>query len=1283
MKNRAGLAVLGYLIFIVNLSLPSGASELHLERLGHDDGLSQAVVTSILKDSAGYLWFGTQEGLNRYDGRRFLVFRNRPGDDTSISINFIQTLFEDSQGQIWIGGRYGFLDRFNARNHTFSHFLTASSQGYREIRAIGEDHRGNIWVGTRGDGLICLSPATGETRNWEADQPEGPQADVIHSLTADREGFIWMGTDRAGLVRYDPEAEEFQTVGLGLSPDQEYLGKDALALLEDPDRREILWVGCYGGGLFRLDRRDLSATRYPLGADGLQNGMVVSLAKMDRTLWVGTLGGLAALDTTTGRFTHYRHRETNPNSLPDDMVLALLAGREGLWVGTYGGIGYHNPLVRRFEKLQDSEEGPRALQGAYSVLETQDESLWLGTMSDGAFRYLPKQKRLEARPLHAEPRFNKNMLVHDLHQDRDGAIWIGTSHGLERRDTNGAIQSVFHKEDGLPDNGVQALADHPMTDSLLAGTYQGLGVLNRKTLQVTGIAKDVYISGMVVDADGGIWAAGLGDGLHYLPSPQGPFKPASFNRPELNQTRTALLNIVQADDHLWLGTDRGLLLYEKNVGVKRIYGNQEGLRSTTVYALALDDADRLWIATNDGLHRLDAKDAPINRFTDRDGLAGNEFHLGGFSRGKNGRFYFAGDSGITSFFPKDFTAEAYDPTVVINGFVLHNEAVLPKDRQPDSPLETVIEQTDSLELKYHMNSFRFHYAALHVADPMSARFAYRLDPFQDSWNTNDPGVSTAAYTNLDPGRYRFRVRAAGKEGAWGEREASLEVVIRPPPWQMPYAYMFYTLIVSMSILGIFMRARRKRAAQLALSKELQRQVAEQTTDLTERNRELENLNAIVETINREMTLDKLLPAILEQGLQLFPQAEHGRMMIWDDRIGAYRMIAHSGFQIESPESVTYDPSESNIFNHERLKVISDGIVIYHPDPDKPYLMKNHGLERPICLLSMSMLTEGPHRGWVTFDNFNDPNAFSEDDGTKLARFRRHVINAFIKMDLLEKLRGKNDEILHRQNQLVMQEKMASLGVLTAGVAHEIRNPLNFIANFTELSLELAADMRRLFAGEEPREHDLDMEELLESMEDNTRKVYEHAMRAAQVVRAMMDLAPTSDRVRAHTKINDTVIEITDLTCRGLMSLETFERIAVEKEVDDSITALPIEPHGLRRALVNLVSNALEAVSARMAQAGSDYRPVVRVSTHRFHNSIKIEVWDNGGGVPEKIRKDIFHPFFTTKPPGSGHIGLGLSAAFDAVARYDGSLELECQDGNCSSFTISLPVKTAGAKLQRV
>jgi signal transduction histidine kinase/ligand-binding sensor domain-containing protein/CheY-like chemotaxis protein len=797
-------------------------------RLSLEDGLSQARVGVIVQDSEGFIWLGTQEGLNRYDGYTFEVFLHDPGKPGSLSHDSIQCLLVDRQQQLWVGTEGGGLNRFDASTRTFVRFPNnpsdPSSLSSNRVRVLFEDSRGRLWAGTDGGGLNLLDRSRGVFKRYQHD-PANPRSlggDRIRGIAEDGRGVLWIATDGGGLSRLEPESGEFET--FRHRPGNAESLSDNRIRTVFVDSKDRLWVGTYDNGLDRL-RTGSSAFEHIRSEPGNESSLASNRVQAifedtQGRLWFGTDSGLHQL-LPGGQFHRYQHDPTNPRSLSENRVLSLYQDRGGvLWVGTYSGANRWNPNVGTFPLYRHTPGSREGLvhDVVTSFAEGRDGSIWIGTY--GGLNWMDRKTNSMRRyrhDLHAPGSLSDDRVM-SLFVDRQETLWVGTMGGGLNRRTRGSDAFVQFRHDphdptSLSDDAITVVYE----DShhvLWVGTYRG--GLNRfspntKTFDrflpdpdVPGSLSSERVLDILEDSHGTLWVGTDGGGLNRFNPESGSFT-AFRADPSVGSSLSsdhAWQLWEDSERSLWIGTRGGLNRWaaaarQAGRGEFQRFDRAQGLPSSVVYGVVGGSPGEIWFSSNRGLARLDTRTESVVGFHTSDGLQNEDFTFGARHRTRDGWLLFGGVDGFNFFDPRDIRENKSVPPVVLTGFEILNR-----------PADPSALRNGTLELSYREAVVGFEFAALDFTDPEQNRYMSKLEGFDEDW-VELGRRRRVRYTNLGAGRYTLRVKASNNDGAWNEQGLSLPFSVRPAPWRTWWAYMLYLLGVG-ALLRVVIQAQTRR-----------------------------------------------------------------------------------------------------------------------------------------------------------------------------------------------------------------------------------------------------------------------------------------------------------------------------------------------------------------------------------------------------------------------------------------------------------------------------------------
>ena len=803
------------------------------------------------------MWFGTLNGLNRYDGYDFKVFRYEADDPSSLSDNQIRSLYVDRDGVLWVGTWTGGLNRYDRITERFHRYMhdpdDPHSLSHNQVLTIYEDPTGTFWIGTD-SGLNELDRDTGRFTRYlhEPDNPNSLSHSSVGTIVADETGALWIPTHGGGLNKLLPrERGESRRAFAHYRHDP----SDPYSLSHDEaygallDRNGYLWVTTWGGGINRLDRQTGRFKHFrhdPMDSHSLGSDQVGFVLEDRRgSLWFTTAGaGLDKFDADTEGFTHYRHDPTDRESLSHDHIVRIFEDRAGaLWVGTLGGgISVFDREKRQFVHYRNDpgnpdSEGKDEIRG---IQYDEDGLLWLGAFGDGLVR-IDRETDTFTHYRHdpANPNSLLNNGIWTLYGDRDGALWVGTIGGLGRFDRTSETFTNFRHDpaDSSSLSATVVLSIYRDRSGVLwVGTFHGLNRFDDEKQAFTHYLHDPSVPDslshnavmrILEDQAGELWIATWGGGLNRLDRDTGRF--VSYrNDPEDPQSLThdAVFSLHEDETGvLWVGTSHGLNRMvtrganESPVFVR--YTKDDGLPDSTILGILEDEKRNLWLSTNNGLSRFDPRTETFRNFDVTDGLQGNIFsQVDAYDRSSSGEMAFGGLNGFNRFYPDDIETNESVPPVVLTDFQLARRSVPIGD---DSVPQKSITETQALTLTYEDRVLTFAFAALDFRAPTKNRYRYRLDGLEDDWAEVGSNARSVTYTNLAPGDYTFRVKGSNNHGVWNEEGASIHVTVTPPWWQT----MWFRLLSMAAVVAALLTAHKARIGYIerrnvALESEIKR-----------------------------------------------------------------------------------------------------------------------------------------------------------------------------------------------------------------------------------------------------------------------------------------------------------------------------------------------------------------------------------------------------------------------------------------------------------------------------
>lgn len=820
----------------------SFAQEILFKQFTTENGLSNSYVNCVLQDRTGFIWFGTDDGLNRFDGYEVKVYRNNPDDRFSLSGNTIWAIASDHSGNILIGTQSGELNKFDPQTEKFEHwYLDSASTEEINITAVFEDSKSNIWIGTYKNGLYRFDPSHNKFENWKnsLENPNVLSSNFITSIIEDNDSNIWVST-YSGLDKFKIDGTEKLLTQI-ISDSQNpiwYLSKSSFF------KNKFLLCAFNGLFLFDLKDRELTELHLPENKELEFSKSVSSVVEEyfmnQKILWVGTYGGLARLNLTTGKSTRFIKTISDKSEVLSNQIHDLIVDRSGVvWIATESGLNYHSKKRSKFNFISSAVQFSKLLpelsgKNVTAITGTKDGTVWFGTdegllgfKNKGSNYILLKNSGLQS------------LNIWSLSNGSSNQLWIGTyGQGL--------------KELNLKDNSIKSWkVDNPKFTSNAFNYIKsvledddgmvwigfwggGLSRLNPKTSQLdhwyneinnpSGLSyNDVWV--LHKDKKGRIWIGTNGGGLNLY---QGKELNDFYNWNASDKDNPALsanniFSICEAltqndpdKTTLWIGTTNGLNKFvikndngssngaELNIVINH-YTIKDGLPDNAIESILEDENGNLWIGTSSGISFFNAEEERFINFTKADGSIGNSFNPNAAFKTKDGFMFFGCISGLNYFEPDRIIQSTYSPIVVITDFKVLNQ---PDDTTENSDFKAGFFNSKKIFLSHYQNDFSFQFASLDYNAPELNEYAYMLEGFNRDWIYNGKR-RFVTYTNLDPGKYVFRVKATNGDGIWSNQTAEIFIEIHPPFWKTWWAYTIY-VIAFLSALAFIRAAEIKR-----------------------------------------------------------------------------------------------------------------------------------------------------------------------------------------------------------------------------------------------------------------------------------------------------------------------------------------------------------------------------------------------------------------------------------------------------------------------------------------
>jgi PAS domain S-box-containing protein len=1156
--------------------------------LRHDSdnpgSLSNSVVNTVCEDKNKTLWFGTQSGLNKFDRETERFKRYIP--DKRLLYNPIWSVYEDSTGTFWIGTRRGGLYRFDRETEIFFNYRhkgdEAGSLSSNHVETIYEDSRRNLWIGTS-EGLNRFDRETGKFFCYRHDPADTRSLshNMVRSICEDSSGFLWIATDR-GLNRLviprNSEAPKFERFFYD-TEDPGSLSHNAVKFVRT-DSRGILWIGTYGGGVNTLippkteEHNKLTFRHYrhsPSDTQSLIDDGVLSFLE-DRSggLWFGTSNGLCKTDIRVQKFPHYKHDPADPDSIGSNMINRIYEDIGGnIWFSLSGaGLDKFDPTTGKFRHYLPDKNNPDSMGfiHATSICEDRSGNLWIGTWGRGLDKFDPKTEIFSHyRHDPGNPNSISSDLITGITEDSENRLWIGTWEG------------GINRFDRASKTFTRYLHDPSVPNSL----------------------GDNRVADIFKDTDGILWISYIG-GLDRFDHETERFVHFRHNPDDPESIGHASVKLVFEDSrrNLWIGTEGGLDRFDRETGVFWHYSEKHGLPNNNIQGIEEDDHGNLWIATSRGISRAMPASGGNGEYVFRnydkqDGLQGLSFRLKASCKSRTGELYFGGNNGFNRFHPENIKNNLYIPPIVMTDFQLSNKSV---PAGGNSVLEKHINFTKQIILSHDQSKFGFEFAALNYTAPSKNRYAYMLEGFDKDWIHTDSRRRFARYTNIEPGSYVFRVKGSNNDGVWNENGTSVKIIVLPPWWET----FWFRVSAALLLLGSLFGAYRWRVYSIqSRNRELEDQVEKRTGELRESRRAMH-------------TLISNLPGIAYR--------------CRNDRNWTMEFISDGCFSLTG-----YPPSD--FIGNARLSFTD---IIHTDDREFVWQAVQRALQNHNPFEVSYRITDKTGRlKWVWEQG---QGVFDEADSLL-------AIEGFI-TDITTR---KEAETALQQAKDAAEAASQTKSAFLASMSHELRTPLNGILGYAQILRQNAAPQQQKGLN------------IIEQSGNHLLGLINDILDLAKVEAGKTELYPADFHFTSFLE-----------GIWGIIRVRAEKKgLGLKFEADK--TRLPAtvraDERRLRQILLNLLGNAV-----KFTEKGG-----VALQAEKMENGrIRFTVRDTGIGIPPEELEHIFDPFHQTgnKKYRCQGTGLGLSVSRNLVSLMGGKLDAESQPGSGSVFRFDLKLPEA-------
>lgn len=1288
------------------------------EHITMENGLSQSTILAIAQDQYGFLWLGTQEGLNRYDGYGFTVYKHNPYDKNSLSDNWITALLIDQEGKLWIGTNAGGLNLFDPDKDSFICFrhdpANPNSISDDRILTLSKGNQGSIWIGTMGGGLNHFDKRKNQFENYQFGQKsfESSGKFDVTAILEDKDGCIWWGTTGTGLYQIN--------WGKGVFKNYRHVATDFTSISHDQiscifqDSKGRIWIGTNGGGLNLFNPRAGNFKRYQAhfsDQNSLNDNHIYSICE-DRfgNLWIGTDGGLTYFYPTTGRMFRIKSDPNIPNSLSNNMVRSVFEDRGGiLWVGTYSGAlnkyDRKKAIFKNYTQIPDQRYS-LSDKNVWAIFEDNRGFIWVGT--NNGLNRLNRATGEIVQYFHkrTDHKSLSHNLIRAIFQDSYGDLWIGTEGGgMNRYNYQKDNFERFTYESNNPysisDDGLRYIYEDSKKNLWIA-TLNGLNRFDRKRK----IFKRYYhhpndtkslcgnhVRYIYEDKRGAIWVATF-SGLSLYIKKEDKF--ISFQNSPSNPN--SLLNnrvLCMYEDHagrFWIGTyGGGLELLDRDEFIFTHYSKEAGISHDAIYGILEDQEGNLWMSTNQGLLKFNPDTKEVRIFEMSDGIQGNEFNGNAFFKNRQGEMFFGGINGFTLFSPQDVKQNTHIPEIVLTSIKKYNQEI---------PLDQAVYKTDKIKLTYRDNFLSFEFAALDFSTPSKNKYAYKLEGFDQDWIYCDTR-RFANYTNLNGGQYTFRVKGTNNDGVWNEKGLSINIYIEPPFWQTWwFKFIMVMCLLTLVYIVIYFRMR-----SINLQKRrLELEVSQRTRELNQSNYEL---------LRAKRDTDDILNNV-EEGL----------------------FLLSSDFVIGSQYSMALEKllRESNLANLNFLNILENKVskeiinntqdflrLMFTADVDEETLRELNPLQE----VEVNFTDESG--AWICskFLNFNFKRIC---EGPKILNLIITVVDVTEQVILSKKLKISEERTQNQMEWLVniLHIEPALLNEFLAGVESELSYVDSLLkhaegnGNLKHILEELYRSMHLIkgnatlldlkFFADQAHQFEEEISRMKKNTDVQVNDFIPLVIKLGELKQNLYEVKKLIERmVSFHEHFQLKKNDESDILIRSIKNLVHNLARDLGKEVEFNYTnfqstPLPYQYRLLvKEILIQLVRNALyHGIESPQERIEHKKRPLatITLSTELKKDMYSFTFRDDGRGIQvEKLRQIalqsgkfdpkslykwsdhqiaqlIFEPDFSTAEKANVFAGrgIGLDLIKRRILKHKGSIQVAFEKGNYCEFKITIPIK---------
>lgn len=1194
---------------------------------------------AVVSDRQGLVYVGNFAGVLQFDGQEWRLIPT--GKITKVS-----ALAVDPTGSVFVGAlnEIGFLAPDKKGELRFNDLLGEQSTGFP---AFGEVK--NILITSEEVSFICrnhiLSLRQNKISCWNA------PSEITGSWLVN--GEVWLQMETSGLVSFSGEQIKQQ--------EEDLFFANAIAVKAIlPYTGNGLLIATGTQGLFLLENGKAIRFDAPVNSFLQENTVTCGISLSDGSYAIGTSRGGVVIIDKQGEIVQRADRKA---LLQDDFVQALYASDHNtVWAALNNGISLieaPSPF-----SLFDEESG---LEGEVMQTMRINGILYVATYQ-GLYYFVPGEYRFKP----VEGITSACWSILPLGED----LLAATSQGvyLTREGKGSLIKAGFALS--LTGSADPSVAYAGETRGFYSLRRQGMRWISREIAET-----DEEIRELKTGSGGMIWGTTLsGRIFSYVP---GNPAPVYYSTGEGLPVKLGN-KVFPMDGKMIVSTRDGLYAFDgeqhKFFPLRLQHDSLKNDREW--YSLVVQDNEgSLWVNDGDEKHiRMWRKGGSLYRSDQEPFLPVSERVIRNVYPEATGIAWLGGPDGLVRYNPAVKVENMKPGKTLIRKITLGNDSVVFAGHLPGKEASV----PEKMKLRYAENSLRFDFSLPFYTSGAGTLYQVWLEGFDDEWSGWSPQPQKE-YTSMAAGKYIFHVRGKNHYGKVSP-EAAVEFEILTPWYATVWALAFWLLLAGIAIyLIVLLRNRQlvneKRALEQTVSERTEEivqqkeEIESQSLELAHKNAELEKINTAVKSINAEINFENLLPALLTK-MRIIGSVENSTALVFDKNVGRFRFKASIGWDLNKLDSVSLSLEEAeNMFLKNENEVNEDIFIKRDFSALDPLAAK--GVSRPASMMVLVIKIEDKIEAFLIFDNQSRENAFDSKDISFVRNAKEHIVSAFIRTRILEDLQHTLQNLKDTQNQLIQSEKLASLGELTAGIAHEIQNPLNFVNNFSSLSIDLAEELAGFLQEIREKISDAqyaDMEEVADMLKGNVKKINEHGKRAESIVKGMLQHSRGKSGEFEMTDINAMVSEYVSLAYHGMRAKDKSFNTAIRTLLDPEVGKVSIIPQDLSRVVLNIVNNSCYALDEKTKKGIPGFSPEVVVSTSKLKDSVEIRIRDNGTGIPQHVIEKIFNPFFTTKPTGKG-TGLGLSMSYDIVTKmHKGKLEVTSKEGEYTEFVITIPEK---------